>query len=490
MYPEFEQTYVNLNEDLYAECEPEPVSNPESIVVNRELAEQLGFDPDWLASDEGAGFTVGNRILDESRSVATAYAGDQYGQFQHQLGDGRAHLLGEVVDEDGQRFDIQLKGSGQTPFSRNGDGRAPLGPVLREYLVSEAMHAMGIPTTRSLSAATTGDSVHRDGKRKPGAVLVRVAKSHIRVGTFQYFAARGNTDALRDLTIHTAQRHYPELDSTDPVDLFEGVVDRQAELVAQWQLVGFVHGVMNTDNTLLSGETIDYGPCAFMNEYDPSTVFSSIDRYGRYAYKEQPSIARWNLQRFAGALMTLAGEGSEMEAEFEAILEDFMDRYQSAYHDGMADKLGLDEFREEDDELVDDFCKLLDENNVDFTLAFRRLTELTTPDSEVNERSVGDFIRFPEPFDEWLDRWQERLDEQERSRDEIAASMASSNPTVIPRNYHVNDAIEQAEEQDDFSKFHELTDVLTEPFQWPDGHDELLRPPTEDQRVEMTFCGT
>jgi uncharacterized protein YdiU (UPF0061 family) len=489
MYPEFEHTYVNLNEDLYAECDPEPVSDPESIVVNHELAEQLGFDPDWLVSKEGAEFAVGNRILDGSRPVATAYAGDQYGQFQHQLGDGRAHLLGEVVDEDGQRFDIQLKGSGQTPFSRNGDGRAPLGPVLREYLVSEAMHAMGIPTTRSLAAATTGESVHRDGQRKPGAVLVRVARSHIRVGTFQYFAARGNTEALRDLTIHTAERHYPELESTDPVELFEGVVKRQARLVARWQLVGFVHGVMNTDNILLSGETIDYGPCAFMNEYDPNTVFSSIDRYGRYAYKEQPSIARWNLQRFAGALMTLAGEGSEVEAEFKAILEDFMDRFQTAYNEGMADKLGLDEFRA-DDELADDLLSLLDENDVDFTLAFRRLTELAKPDSEPADDIVSDFFRLPEVFDDWLDRWQQRLDEQERSRTEIAESMSETNPVVIPRNYQVNDAIENAVEEGDYEKFHDLTEILTRPFEWPEGREELLRPPNSDQRVEMTFCGT
>lgn len=490
MYPELENTYVNLNDDLYVECEPQPVSDPESIVVNHELAERLGFDPEWLASDEGAEFAVGNRILDGSRPVATAYAGHQFGQFQPQLGDGRAHLLGEVVDEDGQRFDLQLKGSGRTPFSRQGDGRAPLGPVLREYLVSEAMHALGIPTTRSLTAATTGETVRRREGPEPGAVLVRVASSHIRVGTFQYFAAREDIETLRDLTVHTLERHYPDLDSKDPVELFDAVVDRQAKLIAQWQSVGFVHGVMNTDNTLLSGETIDYGPCAFMNEYDPNTVFSSIDRHGRYAYKEQPSIAHWNLQRFAGALMTMAVEGSEMESELETILDDFMDRYRTAFNDRIAEKLGLEEFRTEDEQLVEDFFSLLEENEVDFTLAFRRLTERAQPDSDSNDRTVGDFFTFPADFDAWLERWHERLDRQNRSTTEIAESMRSANPVVIPRNYHVNDAIDRAVKDGDYDKFHTLADVLTNPYEWPDGREDLLRPPTSDQRVKMTFCGT
>jgi uncharacterized protein YdiU (UPF0061 family) len=490
MYPEFENTYVNLNDNLYAECEPESVSDPEIIRMNRDLAEQLGFDSDWLASDEGAAFAAGNRILDGTKPIATAYAGDQYGQFQPQLGDGRAHLLGEVVDENGQRYDIQLKGSGRTPFSRQGDGRAPLGPVLREYLVSEAMHALGIPTTRSLVAATTGETVRRREGPEPGAVLVRVARSHIRVGTFQYFAARDDIEALRDLTIHTVERHYPELDSTDPVELFDGVVDRQAELVAQWQLVGFVHGVMNTDNTLLSGETIDYGPCAFMNEYDPNTVFSSIDRHGRYAYKQQPSIAHWNLQRFAGALMKLAGEDSRMEDELEEILDDFMNRYQTAYNDGMAEKLGLKEFRSGDEELVEDFLNLLEENDVDFTLAFRRLTERADPDSDTVDRTVSDFFTLAPEFDDWLDRWQERLQRQDRSVSETSNSMRSTNPVVIPRNYQVNDAIEQAVEHGDYEKFHELAEILTRPYEWPDGQEELLRPPSSDERVETTFCGT
>lgn len=490
MYPKLENTYVNLNEGLYAECEPESVSDPESILVNHELAERLGFDPEWLASNEGVEFAVGNRILEGSRPVATAYAGDQYGQFQPQLGDGRAHLLGEVVDGEDRRFDIQLKGSGRTPFSRQGDGRAPLGPVLREYLVSEAMHALGIPTTRSLAAATTGESVRRPEGPEPGAVLVRVARSHIRVGTFQYFAAREDTEALRDLTKHTIERHYPELDSKDPVELFEAVLDRQAELIAQWQLIGFVHGVMNTDNTLLSGETIDYGPCAFMNEYDPNTVYSSIDKRGRYAFKNQPSIARWNLRRFAGALMKMAGEESEMESELEAITDNFMNRFQTAYDDRIAKKLGLDEFRSEDEQLVEDFFSVMEKDGVDFTLAFRRLTELVHSNSDSDYRNVGEFFTLSADFDSWLDRWRERLHQQSRSATEIAESMSETNPVVIPRNYHVNDAIEQAVEHGDYDKFHELVDVLSSPFDWPDGQEELLRPPTSDQRVQMTFCGT
>jgi len=319
---------------------------------------------------------------------------------------------------------------------------------------------------------------------------VRVARSHIRVGTFQYFAARDDVEALRDLTIHTVERHYPNLESTDPVDLFDAVVGQQAELVAQWQLIGFVHGVMNTDNTLLSGETIDYGPCAFMNEYDPTTVFSSIDRHGRYAYKEQPSIARWNLQRFAGALMKLAGEDSNMETELETILDDFMDRFQTAYNDGIAEKLGLDEFRSKDEELVDDFFHLLEKNDVDFTVAFRRLTELASPDSDSDERTVSDVFSFPEEFDDWLERWRKRLQDQDRSATEVAQSMRGINPIVIPRNYQVNDAIDQAVKDGDYGKFHELAEVLTNPYEWPEGQEELLRLPTWDQRVEVTYCGT
>ncbi len=487
---DFENTYVNLNDDLYEECEPEPVSEPDNILINHQLADRLGFDPEWLGSDEGAEFAVGNRILDGSRPVATAYAGDQFGQFQPQLGDGRAHLLGEVLDGNGQRFDIQLKGSGRTPFSSQGDGRAPLGPVLREYLISEAMHALGIPTTRSLAAATTGETVRRRQGPEPGAVLVRVAKSHIRVGTFQYFAARDKTDVLRDLTVHTIERHYPELNSTDPVDLFDAVVDRQAELIANWQLVGFIHGVMNTDNTLLSGETIDYGPCAFMNEYDPNTVFSSIDRRGRYAYENQPSIAHWNLQRLAGALKTMTGDESEIKSDFGTILDEFMHRYRMVYEDGLAKKLGLEEFRSEDEELVDDFLSIIEKHGIDFTLSFRRLMERIDPDRASDQRKVGQFFSLPPEFNSWIDRWRDRLNQQDRSLSETLQTMEEKNPLVIPRNYQVNEAIQHAVEHQDLSKVHELLDALSRPFDWPEDHEEFLHPPTSDQRVQKTFCGT
>jgi len=489
MQVDFDNTYVGLPERFYEVCEPADFDDPQTLRVNDELARRLGFDPEWLASDDGAAFAAGNEILEGARPIAAAYAGDQFGSFVPQLGDGRAHLLGEVVDEEGQRFDIQLKGSGRTKFSRRGDGRAPMGPVLREYLVSEAMHALGIPTTRTLAAASTGEQVRRDGGLEPGAVLVRVARSHIRVGTFQYFAARDDVEALRELTAYAIDRHYPELDDDSPAALFDRVAQRQAELVAQWQLVGFIHGVMNTDNTLLSGETIDYGPCAFMNAYDPATVYSSIDRRGRYAFQNQPGIAQWNLSRFAGALMKMADDESSLDEEFERVLEEFPGRFEAAFQKGFGRKLGLGEFRDEDAELVDDLLELMELHEVDFTLTFRRLAELADPDPAAGPK-VGEVFALPGAFDGWLDRWRSRLRERELPASEIAESMRSVNPVVIPRNYRVNSAIDDAVEAGDFEAFHTLVDVLADPFEFPEDHRELVQPPEPEERVVATFCGT
>jgi uncharacterized protein YdiU (UPF0061 family) len=484
---QFNNTYVELPERFYSHCQPAGFDKPRTIRVNEDLAGSLGFDPDWLTSTEGAEFTVGNRLLDGSAPIAQAYAGHQFGNFVGQLGDGRAILLGETIDDSGQRYDIQLKGGGQTPYSRRGDGRCPLGPALREYLVSEAMHALGIRTTRSLAVTSTGEQVRRQGP-EPGAVLVRVARSHIRVGTFEYFAARDDTDALETLLQYSIDRHYPDLESDSPVALFEAVARRQAELIAHWQLVGFIHGVMNTDNMLICGDTIDYGPCAFMNEYDPSTVFSSIDRRGRYAFANQPKIAKWNLERFADTLMQIADDNHE--TRFQDILDSFPDWLEEASRDGMADKLGLDEFQDEDGNRLNRLLELMREHQVDYTLTFRRLSELADPSPDSSNEKVGEFFSLPEAFSEWLSDWRRRLRDRDESLGEIADAMKQVNPAVIPRNYQVNDAIQQAVEDRNFGPFHDLVDALGTPFEYPDKKVSLLKPPEPDQRVTKTFCGT
>jgi uncharacterized protein YdiU (UPF0061 family) len=480
---EFDNTYATLPERFYSRLDPQPVPSPATIRVNAPLARQLGFDAEWLRSDQGAEFAVGNRILDGADPIATVYAGHQFGNWVPRLGDGRAILLGEVLDEQGERFDIQLKGSGRTPYSRRGDGRSPLGPVLREYIVSEAMHALGIPTTRSLVAASTGEQVRRETSL-PGGVLVRVARSHIRVGTFQYFASREDVDAIRILFEHVLERHYPDLDPDSPVELLRAVAERQASLVAQWQLVGFIHGVMNTDNMLVSGETIDYGPCAFMNEYDPQTVYSSIDRMGRYAYGNQPPIAQWNLSRLAEALLRLS-EGEETAARAQEVIDDFPETFRAAYADGMVEKLGLAEFREGDWPLVEDLLGVMYETRSDYTSTFRRLCELaggSAPDSETSSE-------LPDAFDSWLPRWRARVEQDHRSPEERERAMRAANPAVIPRNHVVQRAIERAVEEADFSEFHALIEALASPYEEPRSPG-FLGPPRSDQRVAATFCGT
>ena len=373
----FQNTYSTLPDGFFARVVPTPVASPKLIKLNRPLAIRLGLDPDRLESPEGAEILAGKRIPDGAEPIAMAYAGHQFGHFVPQLGDGRAILLGEVVDADGIRRDIQLKGSGPTPFSRRGDGRAALGPVLREYIVSEAMAALGIPTTRSLAAVVTGESVLRE-TALPGAVLTRVASSHIRVGTFQYFAARGNTEGVRQLADHVIARHYPEAANAErPYHaLLQGVIARQAELVARWLLVGFIHGVMNTDNTSISGETIDYGPCAFMDSYDPAAVFSSIDEQGRYAYANQPRIALWNLTRLAECLLPLFSDDKDKAIEqAQFILGEFAGRFTTAYQAGLRQKTGLLTARDDDEALVQDLLDAMAKNQADFTLTFRGLNE-------------------------------------------------------------------------------------------------------------------
>ena len=486
----FQNTYTALPANFFARVAPTPVAAPRLLKLNRPLALHLGLDPDLLDSPEGAEILAGKTLPGGADPIAMAYAGHQFGHFVPQLGDGRAILLGEVIDADGVRRDIQLKGSGQTPFSRRGDGRAALGPVLREYVVSEAMAALDIPTTRSLAAVITGESVMRE-TMLPGAVLTRVAASHIRVGTFQFFAARGDTDGVRRLADHVIARHYPQAAEAErPYHaLLAGVIARQAELVARWLLVGFIHGVMNTDNSSISGETIDYGPCAFMDAYDPATVFSSIDEQGRYAYANQPRIALWNLTRLAECLLPLFSEDQEKAVtEAQELLGDFPEKFTEVYQAGLRAKIGLFTKRDGDEALVQDLLDAMAKNQADFTLTFRRLSDAAfdaAGDSEVRQLFVD-----ATAFDEWAVRWRARLSGEPQSAGERQAAMRAVNPAFIPRNHRIEAVIQAAMMNDDFAPFEELLTVLSKPFEDQPAFAEYAKPPQPEQRVLQTFCGT
>jgi uncharacterized protein YdiU (UPF0061 family) len=483
--PPFDNSYTRLPERFFARVAPTPVAAPRLIKVNAPLAAELGLDPAWLAGEEGVQVLAGNRVPDTAEPIATAYAGHQFGGFVPQLGDGRAILLGELVDRRGVRRDVQLKGAGPTPFSRRGDGRAALGPVLREYLVSEAMAALGIPTTRALAAVTTGETVRRE-TMLPGAVFARVASSHIRVGTFQFFASRGDVEGLRALADHVIARHYPDAAGAERPyrALLEAVVRAQAELVAQWLLVGFIHGVMNTDNVSVAGETIDYGPCAFMDEYDPGAVFSSIDIHGRYAYANQPSIAQWNLVRLAECLLPLLSDTTAAAAdEANEALGAFVPAFERAYHAGLGRKLGLLTEREGDPELAQGLLEAMAAGMADFTLTFRRLSE----GDDAGARSLfGD----PAAFDEWAKRWRRRLEEEPMDAEARRAAMLAANPAFIPRNHRVEAVIRAAVDRDDFAPFEELLAVLAKPFESQPGFEHYSEPPAAHERVHATFCGT
>jgi serine/tyrosine/threonine adenylyltransferase len=486
----FQNTYAALPDGFFARVAPTPVSSPRLIKLNRPLAVRLGLDPDRLESPEGAEILAGARIPDGAEPIAMAYAGHQFGYFVPQLGDGRAILLGEVVDIDGVRRDIQLKGSGPTPFSRRGDGRAALGPVLREYIVSEAMAALGIPTTRSLAATITGEHVIRETPL-PGAVLTRVASSHIRVGTFQYFAARGDTAGIKRLADHAIARHYPQAAQAErPYHaLLEGVIARQTELVARWLLVGFVHGVMNTDNTSISGETIDYGPCAFLDHYDPAAVFSSIDEQGRYAYANQPRIALWNLTRLAECLLSLFSDDKDKAIEqAQLILAEFPAKFTAAYQSGLRQKIGLFTQRDGDEVLVQELLDAMAKTQADFTLTFRRLSEA----AEDANRDSGVRQHFADPaaYDQWAARWRQRIGEESQTPAERAAMMRAVNPAFIPRNHRIEAVIQAATGRDDFAPFEELLTVLSRPYEDQPAFSHYAEPPEPDQRVLQTFCGT
>jgi uncharacterized protein YdiU (UPF0061 family) len=489
----FDNTYVRLPEGFYARLNPTPVAAPRLVKINAELAQSLGLDPEALASPEGVEILAGNRVAEGSEPLAMAYAGHQFGHFVPQLGDGRANLLGEVVGRDGVRYDIQLKGSGPTPFSRRGDGRAVLGPVLREYIVSEAMAALGVPTTRALAAVTTGERVFRETVL-PGAVLTRVAASHLRVGTFQYFAARGDTDGTRTLADYAIARHYPEaVKSNHPYRaLLDGVIARQARLVAQWMLLGFVHGVMNTDNTSISGETIDYGPCAFMEAYDPDQVFSSIDQQGRYSYSNQPHAMHWNLVRLAEALLPLLNPetGSEEAglASAQESLAAFALHFDTAREAGLRRKLGLFTEREGDAVLIQDLLDRMTANRADFTLTFRRLCDAVAgPEGDAEVRAL---FADPEAYDSWAAGWRLRLDAEPVSREERVASMQGANPAFIPRNHRVQAVIDAAVMRQDFQPFEELLDVVSRPYEDRVDLERYAIPARPEECVTQTFCGT
>ena len=439
----FSNSYARLPERFFARLAPTPVPKPRLIKFNESLASELGVNAQGLEPDELAAVFAGNVTPPGAEPIAMVYAGHQFGSFVPQLGDGRAILLGEVLDRNGERRDVQLKGAGRTPFSRRGDGRAALGPVLREYLVSEAMHALGIPTTRALAAVSTGEPVFRD-RQLPGAVLTRVASSHIRVGTFQYFAARGDREAVERLSGYVIDRHFPDArDFERPrLALLQAVVERQALLIARWMHVGFIHGVMNTDNTALSGETIDFGPCAFMDLYDPATTFSAIDEFGRYAYANQPTIAQWNLARFAETLLPLLDPNPERAVELASeAISAFTSRYQEHWLGGMREKLGLGN-EDGDLDLVSDLLQAMHENAADFTLTFRRLCAAAA--DETADAEVRGLFANPDAYDSWAARWRSRLVVDRREPNARAEAMRAVNPAFIPRNHRVEQALDAA----------------------------------------------
>ena len=470
----FDNSYARLPGGFFARIAPMPVADARLVALNRGLAERLGLDADWLAGPDGIAMLAGNAMPEGAEPIAQAYAGHQFGGFSPQLGDGRAMLLGEVVAPDGARFDLQLKGSGPTPFSRRGDGRSWLGPVLREYLVSEFMAAMDVPTTRALAAVSTGEKVQRETVR-PGGILTRVAASHVRVGTFEYFAARGDRDRLKTLTDHVIARHFPDADG--PRGLLDAVIAAQAATIAQWMALGFIHGVMNTDNMSVSGETIDYGPCAFMDGYHPDTVFSSIDAQGRYRWSEQPQIAVWNLAQLASCLIPLMGD--DQEAAIAAATESvhrFPVIYQAEWRRRFGDKVGLVLAEDAGDPahfgIVERLLTLMARQRADFTRVFAGLSDGTARD-EFTDRAA---------FDAWAADWQ--------ALGPDPARIAAANPRRIPRNHRIEAVIEAAAAGGDYAPFNRLLDAVTHPRDDRAEWDDLARAPLPAEAVQRTFCGT
>jgi len=478
----FDNSYAQLPQVFYVRQNPLAVREPKLVVFNEPLAKSLGLNPELLRGEEGAAVFAGNRVPEGAEPLAQAYAGHQFGGFT-MLGDGRAILLGEQLTPQGERFDIQFKGSGRTPFSRMGDGRAALGPMLREYIISEALHALDIPTTRSLAVVTTGEPVFRETTLQ-GAILTRTAASHIRVGTFQYAAALDKPGDLRAVADYTIRRHFPDLAADDNpyLALLGAVMDRQAALIARWLNVGFIHGVMNTDNMALCGETIDYGPCAFMDAYDPGTVFSSIDHHGRYAYGRQPQIAQWNLARLAETLLPLIHEDQQEAISIaNTAITDFPDTFRHYWLAGMRAKLGLSNQEADDGPLVDDLLESMQRHGADYTNTFRDLASGSLPEASVFHAS---------DFKVWFERWQARLKRQPDAWEAVRERMNANNPAVIPRNHRVEEALAAATERADFAVMAKLLDVLSHPYQDPpeEGGYHLPAPPSAEPY--RTFCGT
>jgi uncharacterized protein YdiU (UPF0061 family) len=482
----FDNSYSRLPGTFFSLTEPTPVSAPVIIRLNHDLATELGIDIARLDSPEGLAILSGNHRPDGSEPLAMAYSGHQFGGFSPQLGDGRAILLGEVIGKDRIRYDIQLKGSGPTPFSRRGDGRSALGPVLREYLVSEAMAALGVPTTRALAAVASGDEVVRKGM-EPGGIFTRVAKSHIRIGTFQWFAAQEDYDNLKVLADYVIDRHYPEAQQEENPyrDLLDGVIGRQAKLIAHWMQLGFIHGVMNTDNMTVSGETIDYGPCAFLDNYDPAKTFSSIDRQGRYAFGNQGPIGHWNLTRFAETLLPLLDKDPKKSvAAAEAALGHYPDLYQSALQKRFTAKIGIEDGDTSDWSLVENLLSAMADGEADFTQVFRHLPESL---ESGNDHAVARLFNQPNTIVAWLSDWRVRLHQFDSSQ--AIALMRRTNPVFIPRNHRIEEAI-KAGNGGDFAPFHRLNQVLQHPFTEQVEFTEYEAPPAPDEVVQETFCGT
>lgn len=478
----FDNSYSRLPESFYARFNPTPVSSPRIAVFNNALATSLGLNAEALSSDSGAAFLSGNVIPEGAEPIAQAYAGHQFGYF-NMLGDGRAILLGEQITPGRERFDIQLKGSGQTPFSRSGDGRAALGPMLREYIISEAMHALRIPTTRSLAVVTTGEPVFR-GTTLPGAILTRVATSHIRVGTFEYIASQNDCEGIQILADYTINRHYPDLIQADNpyLALLYAAIERQASLVAQWLMVGFIHGVMNTDNMALSGETIDYGPCAFMDVYDPAILFSSIDHNGRYAYDKQANIAQWNITRFAETLLPLLHKD---QGQAVAMVEEAIKTFHATFHhhwlSGMRAKLGLFTEEVEDIALIETLLKLMQKHHADYTNTFCALTLESLPDEPLFHEAT---------FVDWHQHWQKRLKRQSKPKKSSLCLMRSRNPVVIPRNHRVEEALAAAVERSDFTVMQRLLAALQNPYDNSPYNANYRAQPLPNGSIYQTFCGT
>jgi uncharacterized protein YdiU (UPF0061 family) len=477
----FDNSYVHLPPLFFVKQRPTLVREPHLAILNSALVKSLGLNPEYFQDGGDISVFSGNRLPKGAEPIAQAYAGHQFGYFTI-LGDGRAILLGEHITPEGKRFDVQLKGAGQTAFSRRGDGRATLGPMLREYIISEAMHALGIPTTRSLAVVTTGEPVFREAL--PGAILTRVAASHIRVGTFQYIAARSELADLKTLADYTLQRHYPDrLEADNPyLALLQAVIERQAALIAKWQLVGFIHGVMNTDNMSIYGETIDYGPCAFMDTYDPATVFSSIDHQGRYAYANQPSIAQWNLARFTETLLPLLHSDQKKSLLLgNAAIESFPAIFQRYWLSGMRAKLGLFTQEVNDLSLSNALLAWMQKNRKDYTHTFRALSSETLAEAPFFKEAG---------FEDWYTLWQARLARQAENSETVLQGMRVHNPAIIPRNHRVEEALKAAVEQGDLSVMHKLLNLLETPYADFQDQADYGLPPTVDGQLYQTFCGT